>query len=325
MFAFFIYITYIYFHLFIFDFSFHFFKDPNNTEVEKEDGDEYDATSNYEWQNRVDDDIVHLDIINDGYVSWQSGQSSTVEYLEQNSDVETQYSEYNDNNNEVDSNIDYNESYNASEDTKNNRTAEVYESVMYNVGVHGNNEGVASRKDKESRSSSIRPVAFNFQDREPNVTNQQSIRNPVDTYICPSAIRSLETNSSRQRPPLKAPPVKRQMTSYAPTTNLSSAIPVSTQAQTTQSSVKQVSIRGQTNKTSTKQVLSQGQTSLSTAEEVITPAHTTLSYVKQPTQAQTSQSSQASAKQVITQTQASQPITRQAAMRSTNPFAQKWA
>jgi hypothetical protein len=42
-------------------------------------------------------------------------------------------------------------------------------------------DGVASRKDKESRSTFIRPEAFNFEDRELIVAKQQSIINSVNS------------------------------------------------------------------------------------------------------------------------------------------------
>jgi hypothetical protein len=79
-------------------------------------------------------------------------------------------------------------------------------------------DGVASRKDKESRSTFIRPVAFNFEDYELIVAQQQSITNPVNSYICPAAIHDMEKQSVRQRPPSKGQSLKRQMTTQAHTT-----------------------------------------------------------------------------------------------------------
>jgi hypothetical protein len=64
------------------------------------------------------------------------------------------------------------------------------------VAVKYTADGVASRKDKESRSTFIRP-----EDHELIVAKQQSIINSVNSYICPAAIYNLEKESVRQRPP----------------------------------------------------------------------------------------------------------------------------
>jgi hypothetical protein len=313
MFVFFIYLT----HFLIF----HFAKDSNNMELENEVGD------NYEWQNRVYDETVYAEDNNEGYAS---GQYSALDYFEQHDDVETQYSEENDDNAEGNFSIDYDEINEVSEDMQNNSC---YVEKVCNNTINFNNEGVASRKDKESRSSSIRPVAFNFQDLETKAANQQSNVDPVNSYICPASIHDLETQYTRQRPPSKGPPLKRQMTTQAQTTQSAarqgitpalatqSSVKANTPAQTTQSAARQGITPALATQSSVK-ANTPAQTTQSTPRQGITPALATQSSVKANTPAQTTQStlkpvtirgqnSKQLPRGMTTQGQTSQALTRQ--------------
>jgi hypothetical protein len=303
-------------------------------ELENEVGD------NYEWQNRVYDETVYSEDNNEGYAS---GQYSALDYFEQHDDVETQYSEENDDNAEGNFSIDYDEINEVSEDMQNNSC---YVEKVCNNTINFNNEGVASRKDKESRSSSIRPVAFNFQDLETKAANQQSNVDPVNSYICPASIHDLETQYTRQRPPSKGPPLKRQMTTQAQTTQSAarqgitpalatqSSVKANTGAQTTQSAARQgitpalatqssvkANTPAQTTQSTLKPVTIRGQNSKQLPRGMTTQGQTSQALTRQTTHAQISESSE---KEEITQVLHDQPITRQATTRSTNPFAQKW-
>ena len=274
MFIFSFILTRIFRHFFIFIFI--FAKDQSNDEYENKNGEDY------EWQNRVDDDIVYSDDNNDGYAS---GQFSALDYLEHNDDVETQFSEDNNDYSGGQNSTNYNDIDEAPQHMQNKHMQNSYVDEVDEFCIDEmkhTTDGVASRKDKESRNSFIRPVAFNFEDRELRVAEQHSIVDPVNSYICPTAIHNMERESGRQRPPSKGLPLKRQMT---------------TQAHPKISCVKQA-----------RRVTTQGQTS-----QALTRLATT--------EAQISQSSEG---EEITQASYSLPVTKQAATRSTNPFAQKW-
>jgi hypothetical protein len=356
-FFFFIFLTHISRHFFIFIFA----KDQNNTEHEYEDGEDY------EWKNRVDDDIVYSDDNNEGYASGQSGQFSAMDYFEQSDDIETQFSEDNYDYTGGQYNTDYNNIDEASENAH-SFVEEVEEFFIDEVKY--TTDGVASRKDKESRSTYIRPVAFNFEDREPIVAKQQSVINPVNSYICPAAIHNMEKQSVCQRPPSKGPPLKRQMTYQAHTnvTSIKQTRGATTHAQISQSSEKEEITHASNSQPVTKQAVSnpvlatkfskkantlvqtvesapatlsfamgitQGETAEYASKEVTKGQNTKPSARGATTQGQTSQAltrqastnaqiSQSSEKEEITQASNNLPVTRQAATRSTNPFAQKW-
>ena len=196
------------------------------TEHENKDGEDS------EWQNRVDDDIVYSDDNNEGYASGQSGQFSA---LEQNDDVETQFSEDNNDFSEGQYSTDYNDIDEASKNMQNNHSYvdEVDEFCI--DAVKYITDGVNSRKDKETRNSFIRLIAFNFEDRELHVAKVQSIVDPVNSYICPETIC---TSASTVE---KRPTLKRQMTTQAQTntTCFEQARGATTQGQTSQALTRQ--------------------------------------------------------------------------------------
>lgn len=334
-------------------FSLHFFysifllQEPNEAELVPGDIDESDPHMNSanQWQNGVDGEIQIFDDNNDDYASWKSELSNTIEYSEQNEDDETQYSGYNDANNECSSSLVYNESYE-------NSARAHSDMIRYNVGVHEYNDGVASRKDKESRSNTFHRVALDFQNPEPNVNNQKSSVECVDSYICPIAIHNLEYQSARHRLPSKGQPLKKQMI---------------TQGQRIQAVARQGNDQAQNKKPSAEHMLTQGQHRQSLEEQETIQEKTFVAQVdtqEQPKQSSTEQQAvtrrgniqthnrktlaeqmltqgqprqsttepetiqgqpcQSNTKQVITHEQSSQAVTRQKATRSTNPFANKW-
>ena len=181
--------------------------------------------SGYQWQNGVDGE--NSDENNNGLESWQSGQSSMIEYSEHGYDGETQFSEDSAANNNNNSSMEFNEYYDASENTQINsstNSAFAHSDMMrYNLGVHEYHEGVASRKDNETKSSTSRRVALDFQDSEPN-----------------------ENQSTRHRPPSKGPPFKKQLL---------------TQRQASQSYAEKETAQGQPSQSSVEQIITQGQTS----------------------------------------------------------------
>jgi hypothetical protein len=192
-------------------------------------------------------------------------------------------------------------------------------------------DGVASRKDKESRSTYIRPVAFNFEDREPIVAKQQSVINTVNSYICPAAIHNMEKQSVRQRPPSKGPPLKRQMTTQAHTnvTSIKQTRGATTNAQISQSSEKEGITQASNSQPVTKQAVSNPALATNFSKKVNTVVQTvesapaTLSFAIGITQGETAeyaskevtiqgQNTKPSARGATTQGQTSQELTRQA-------------
>jgi hypothetical protein len=75
-----------------------------------------------------------------------------LDYFEQSDDIETQFSE--DNNDYIGG--QYNTDYNNIDDASENNHSYVEEFLKYTT------DGVATRKDKESKSTYIHPVAFNL-------------------------------------------------------------------------------------------------------------------------------------------------------------------
>jgi hypothetical protein len=294
-------------------FSLHFFysifllQEPNEAELVPGDIDESDPHMNSanQWQNGVDGEIQIFDDNNDDYASWKKELSNTIEYSEQNEDDETQYSGYNDANNECSSSLVYNESYE-------NSARAHSDMIRYNVGVHEYNDGVASRKDKESRSNTFHRVALDFQNGEPNVNNQKSSVECVDSYICPIAIHNLEYQSARHRPPSKGQPLKKQMI---------------TQGQRIQAVARQGNDQAQNKKPSAEHMLTQGQHRQSLEEQETIQGQTFVAQVdtqEQPKQSSTEQQnihgqpSQSSTELVITQVQRSQAVTRRGNIQTHN-------
>jgi hypothetical protein len=256
--------------------------------------------SGYQWQNGVDGE--NSDENNNGLESWQSGQSSMIEYSEHGYDGETQFSEDSAANNNNNSSMEFNESYDASENTQiksSTNSAFAHSDMMrYNLGVHEYHEGVASRKDNETKSNTSRRVALDFQDSEPN-----------------------ENQSTRHRPPSKGPPLKKQLLTQRQASQ-SYVEKETAQGQPSQSSVEQIITQGQTSQPITRQGNTQAQNTKQSKNQVHTQGQASKSYAEKET-AQ-GQPSQSSVEQIITQGQTSQPITRQASKRSTNPFGSKW-